>query len=224
MPGTPRGGLIGPALLLLAGCAGQTASIAPEQALATLKTGQAQLSCREPCLAAWQAAQPQAAELAAGRRWGELAGLVLGIGYQDDLTLYYLGNAAEGIGFPAAARSYYRQSLRLSGTTASCLNLSRLCGGVVLPRAASVRLAAIERELRPGAGLARRGPRRLPSAPGREASPARDEGVPAESKAGAPSAAAISAPGPEPPLGAARAPSPTPPHLPDYIEPPPAGR
>jgi len=225
MPDTLRGGLIGPALLLLlAGCAGQTVSIAPQQALASLKTGQAQLACRESCLAAWQAAQPRAAELAAGRRWGDLAALVLGIGYQDDLTLYYLGNAAEGIGSPGAAASYYRQSLRLSGTTASCLNLSRLCGGVVLPRAASVRLAAIERELRPRDGLTKRAPRQLPSAPGRAASPARDEGEPAESEAGAPSAAAVSTPGPEPSPGAARAPSPAPPRFPDYIEPPPAGR
>src|SRR4051812_27753057 len=105
-----RWGFLGLGLLLLAGCAEQRASISPQQALASVQTGRALLSCREGCLIAWQAAQPQAAQLLAGRRWGELAALVLQIGYQDDLTLYYLGRAAEGAGFPAAAGSYYRQS------------------------------------------------------------------------------------------------------------------
>src|SRR5438045_1322661 len=84
---------------------GRSAAVTPQQALASVQTGQPLLSCREPCLAAWQAAQPQAAQLAAGRHWGDLAALVLGVGYEDDLSLYYLGNAAEGIGYPAAAAS-----------------------------------------------------------------------------------------------------------------------
>ena len=46
---------------------------------------------------------------------------MLRIGYEDDLTLYYLGNAAEGTGYPGAAASYYRQSVRFSGSSAACL-------------------------------------------------------------------------------------------------------
>ncbi|HKS88673.1 MAG TPA: hypothetical protein VJR70_04470, partial [Stellaceae bacterium] len=131
--------------------------------MTALQSGQPLLSCREDCLIAWQFAQPQAAQLAAGRHWPELAALVLRVGYEDDLTLYYLGLAAEAVGNSGAAAGFFRQSLRLSGTGAACVYLSRQCGGVALPRAAQVALAAIDRELNLRYG--RRPPRR-PLPPG----------------------------------------------------------
>src|SRR5438067_750828 len=96
-------GLIGPVLaglacVTLAGCAGRPA-VTPTEAMAQFQTGQPVLSCREPCLAEWQRAQPQAAQLDAGRQFHDLALLVMRIGYQDDLSLYYLGRAAEGMGY-----------------------------------------------------------------------------------------------------------------------------
>ena len=221
MAGRFRGGFVGLGCLLLAGCAGQSASVTPQQALASVRTGQSLLTCREACLAAWQAAQPQAAQLAAGRNWGELAALVLRVGYEDDLTLYYLGNTAEGTGYPGGAASYYRQSARLSGTSAACVNRSRVCGGVALPRAASLRLAAIERDLRRRYGIVGAGPRRVAPAPGEPPPPGEaTEPLPAEN--GPPPAEPVSAAAPP---TAPPAPTPRPPaHSPDYIEPPPLGR
>jgi hypothetical protein len=140
-------GFVALACLTVVGCAEQPHSLKPADALALLRAGRPILSCREPCLAEWRGAQPQAAQLDAGARWQDLAMLVMRIGYQDDLSLYYLGRAAEGFGYRAAAASYYRQSTQLSGTAISCQQLSRLCGGVVLPRMAASRAAAIEREL-----------------------------------------------------------------------------
>lgn len=167
--------LVGLGCLLLAGCAERVASVTPAESLTLLRTGRPLLRCRDACLAEWQRAQPQAAQLEAGARWQGLAQLVLRIGYQDDLSLYYLGRAAEGIGYPTAAASYYRQSMQLSGTSISCQNLSRLCAGVALPRAASSRLAAIERELsrsRPRRnGTALRGPETPEAAPREPAAP-----------------------------------------------------
>ena len=121
------------------GCAEQVDTAKQAQYLAELRAGQAVLGCREPCLAAWRSAQPQAAQLDAGARWQDLALLVMRIGYQDDLSLYYLGRAAEGIRYQGAAAAYFRQSARVSGTPASCQKLSGLCGGVTLPRAAAAR-------------------------------------------------------------------------------------
>lgn len=207
--------------LLLAGCVGQSAAVTAQQALAAVQTGQPLLSCREPCLAAWQAVQPQATQLAANRRWGDLAALVLRVGYEDDLTLYYLGNAAEAIGYPAAAATYYRRSARLSETEAACRVLSRSCGGLVLPRAAALRLAVIERNLSRKYGIARPGPRRVVPAPG-EATPSPEATEPATSEAGPPAAEPVAVPPPAPPRNV---PAPGPPaaHAPDYIEPPPLG-
>jgi hypothetical protein len=213
-----RDGFVGFGGLLLAGCVDQSAAVTPQQALAWVQTGQALLSCREPCLAGWQAAQAQAAQLAAGRRWGDLAALVLRVGYEDDLTLYYLGNAAEGIGYPGAAASYYRQSARLSRTSAACLNLSRSCGGFALPRAAVSRLAVIERELHRKYGIAGPVPRRSTSVPGEPAAPPE-----ATSEAGIPAVEPVSAQPAAQPYSSPR-PSSPPAHAPDYIEPPPLGR
>src|SRR4029077_19728509 len=128
-------------------CAERPVSAKPAELLALMQTGRPVLNCREACLAQRRLAQPQMGELDAGGRSEELALLVMRIGYQDDLSLYYLGRAAEGMGYRSAAASYYRQSLQLSGTSISCRYLSRQCGGVALPTTAAARLAAVERML-----------------------------------------------------------------------------
>ncbi len=196
-------GLIAWACLALAGCAERSDTVNPSETLAQLRGGRALLSCREPCLAEWRGAQPQAAQLDAGARWQDLAILLTRTRYQDDLSLYYLGRAAEGLGYREAAAGYYRQSTQLSGTSGSCQSLSRLCGGVVLPRAAALRVAAIERELN------RAKPRRTEQTP---QGPVTPDAAPAEAEALAPS------PAPTPVL------RPTGPPPSEYIEPPPAAR
>jgi len=86
--------------------------------------------------------------------------------YQDDLSLYYLGRAAEGLGFYSAAVSYYRQSMELSGTSISCTNLSRLCGGVPLPTDAARRLSIAQQLLAKPTSHPRPTIIRAPAAPG----------------------------------------------------------
>jgi hypothetical protein len=96
------------------------------------------------------------------------------------------------MGYRAAAASYYRQSMQLSGTSISCQYLSRQCGGVSLPRAAAARLAAVERVANPPRarriGASQSGPEAPETAP--------LEAVPAEmaGKTGVPAR-----PGTEPP-------------------------
>ena len=197
---------MGLACLVLAGCAERHAPITPAQSLVLLGTGRPVLGCREACLAEWQRAQPQAAQLEAGGRSRDLAALVMRIGYQDDLSLYYLARAAEGLGHRAAAVGYYRQSMELSGTSISCQHLSRQCGGVALPGAAATRVAAIERML----SLPR--PQRTGSAPQAPQAPETPEAVAAEVAQPAPPP--VSRPGPIPAGPAAF----------EYIEPPPAMR
>jgi hypothetical protein len=198
-------GLAAAALLALVGCAEQGDTVKPAETLAQLRAGRPILTCHEPCLAGWRSAQPQAAQLDASARWQDLAILLRRTGYQDDLSLYYLGRAAEGLGSREAAATYYRQSTILSGTPSSCQSLSRLCGGVTLPRAATLRVAALQRDLN------RARPRRTEAAPQGAATP---EAGPTE--VGAP--VEVEAPAPSPvsrPAG---------PPASEYIEPPPAPR
>ena len=218
--------------LALGGCVGQSAAPTPAQAVALLQSGRPLLSCRQPCLASWQEVQPQAAQLASLARWAELAALVLRVGYQDDLTLYYLGEAAEGIGNPGAGAGFYRDSIEFSGTVNACRYLSRMCGGVALPRAAQLRLAAIDRTLNRRYRPPGRGPRHLAPtepatpAPGELGPPAPGEVAPPPPSAAGPPLAPppLSAPPPLPPLPPPPPPPPAAPHASDYIEPPPSGR
>jgi outer membrane protein OmpA-like peptidoglycan-associated protein len=43
--------------------------------------------------------------------WNDLAIEIARIGYNEDLAYYYLGRAAEGLGYPEAAKVYYKLSL-----------------------------------------------------------------------------------------------------------------
>jgi hypothetical protein len=139
------------ALLVLCGCAGGGAdnhiNMSRSEILAQVQLGRSVLHCEEACLPAWRDAQPRAALLDASSQWGDLAVLVTRAKYRDDLSLYYLGRAAEGMGFYSAAVSYYRQSTGLSRTSASCAYLSRLCGGAMLPTDAAQRLRIAQQRL-----------------------------------------------------------------------------
>jgi hypothetical protein len=200
------GGLVALMCLVLLGCAERPA-VSQAEAVDLLRTGRPLLSCREDCVAAWRRAQPQAAQLDGAARWPELTVLVLGVGYQDDLSLYYLGRAAEGIGYPGAAASYYRQSTHISGTSLSCRQQSKACGGLAMPQVSLLRLAAIDRELN------RSRPRRTaPAAPG----PASPVAAPSEPEL-PPSPASFAAPPPELPPPPPRR---TGPAASEYIEPP----
>jgi hypothetical protein len=189
----------------LVGCAARFDAVNPAASLALLRAGRPLLTCREPCLAEWRDAQPQAAQLDAGAHWQGLALLLAGVRYQDDLSLYYLGRAAEGIGYREAAAGYYRQSRVFSGTSGSCLHLSRVCGGVVLPRAAALRLAAIERELNAVRSRPTGPAPQQPQAPG---ATLEDAGTPPPQEPETP-------PAPSPAANPAAS---------EYIEPPPAAR
>lgn len=196
--------MAGLGMAVLAACTPK-ASVSPEQLMAMIPTGEPLLTCRSDCLAAWRAAEPQAEALAAGRRWTDLALLVLRINYEDDLTVYYLAEAAQGMGYRTAAASYYRQSIELSAGPSSCAAYSRVCGGVVLPRAAEVRLAALGRSV----------PRRRPSGAEKPASKIEEPPAPP--------------PPPTPIVGAPLAPPVSPIRAPSreeeqFIEPPPPAR
>jgi hypothetical protein len=207
--------------LLLGGCVPQPATVGPAAAVARLRTGAPLLRCREPCLALWRQAQPQAAQLAAAGRWADLAALVESTDYQDDLALYYLGLAAERLGYPGAAASYYRQSTYVTGTSLGCRYLSRDCGGQVFPRAALLRLAAIERGLIYRPRHRHVAPRETPGPVELETMPPPEAVAPTPAAAPPPPAEAETAlpPPPPPPAAAPRGPPGS-----EYIEPPPAVR
>ena len=209
--------------LMVTGCAQQSPAVDPVAAVAQLSTGAPLLRCREDCVADWRRRQPEAAELAAAGRWSDLAALVIAVGYQDDLTLYYLGEAAEWLGYPEAAASYYRQSTYISGTSLSCSQQSGVCGGIALPDAALSRIEALDAE-------ARQSRRRVPRRPVTGARRGLIDSKPQPAAGHEPASPAALGPpqpptlGPPPPaaLGPPSPPAFGPPPVPAFDAPPPA--
>ena len=84
---------------MLIACTMQNANVPPAQLMSELQAGQPILDCRNDCLFAWNDNRQRAAALDATDRWQELALLVMQIGYMNDLSYYYLGRAAENLGY-----------------------------------------------------------------------------------------------------------------------------
>jgi hypothetical protein len=104
----------------LSACTMKNASVPPAQLMSELQAGQPMLDCRADCGLAWANNRQQAAVLAASGQWQPLALLVMQIGYMDDLTYYYLGEAAQNLGYLQAAQRYYRIAEQISVTNMSC--------------------------------------------------------------------------------------------------------
>jgi len=163
--------------LVLTSCAVRTPEVPTDELLRRLQTGEPMLDCRLACLDAWRANRATALVLNETRRWQELAVLVMQTGYTDDLTYFYLGRAAEGLGYREAAKTYYQISARLSAAGLACVKENPdLCNGQRLPAAAEARLAELTAPPPappPKAPPRRQQPQRQPPAtPSRQAKPA----------------------------------------------------
>ncbi len=105
------------ALLVLAGCSTKYAAVTPElQAgfLADLQAGKPNLDCGEGCALTWGQRASTIHAVDQAERWQELATDVMQIGFGNDLAYYYLGQAAQGLGYHQAAIAYYSRSLALA--------------------------------------------------------------------------------------------------------------
>ena len=141
-------------LPVLAGCnvvaVGHQDPAAKAEAISAFHAGQAQFVCGQglTCAVRWSAAKSAANRLLLGERWDDVADVVLGAGYEQDLTWFYLGVAAEGLGQTGAARIYYDNAVRrtLYGAGYSCVSAGMLtCDGVRLPQDAQQLMAGLEK-------------------------------------------------------------------------------
>jgi hypothetical protein len=202
-------------VLVLTGCAVRTPEVPIDELLRRLQAGEPMLDCRLACLDAWRANRATALVLNETRRWRELAVLVMQTDYTDDLTYFYLGRAAEGLGYREAAKTYYQISARLSAAGLACIKENPdLCNGQRLPAAAEARLA--EFTAPPPAPPPKAHPRRqqsrrqLPATKSGQAKPA--SVAPARTTAPAPTGTAV-----EPDASSK-------PTAPDFAAPPPVRR
>jgi Zn-dependent protease with chaperone function len=106
------------------------------------KRGQARLACSNDCAIKFQNDKDDLKKLHSQRNWEGLARAVLDIGYRQDIAWFYLGAAAEGLGYPPVARQYYGQAAELARRQETHCEGSflNLCNGIHLPAEAEAAL------------------------------------------------------------------------------------
>lgn len=112
----------------LAGCANQPSGVPAQETWAStaqsLSAGTTRLQCDTSCLVRWNTQSRHLKALHDNRVWPDLAKQVIEINYPSDLSYYYLGRAAEGMGHTEAAATYYRLALthlhRCEGWISDC--------------------------------------------------------------------------------------------------------
>ena len=126
---------------LATGCASTTTIDSGDQeAMARFEdfqSGKAKLVAGQ--MGSWGANSANARALFDKAKWRELADLVQRTGPDKDLTWYYLGSAAKGLGFDNVARVYFERSIEEEKSTRPghrCNAVFDLCDGFVFPAAA----------------------------------------------------------------------------------------
>lgn len=99
------------------------------------------MSCDATCAVSWGATRNQVKTLHDNELWNHLAIEVSRVGYKVDLAYYYLGRAAEGLGYNNSATVYYNLAL---ANIYECDGIINTCDGFVFPRDLRKRLDFIE--------------------------------------------------------------------------------
>lgn len=105
--------------------------------------GEVTLSCKDACALGFALKRGDFKALYDGSQWRQLVQKVVSADYLMDLTYYYLGQAADALGYPDSAQRYYERSVAASADEATrCKGAyADWCGGLAFPAAAQARLA-----------------------------------------------------------------------------------
>jgi len=97
----------------------------------SFKQGTLELSCKN-CSLKFYLNQSDYKKLQEKQDWRALAQNIIKVGYEFDLSYYYLGVAAKGLGLVEPAKVYFRKAKELSGTPDStCSNAKMIkCNGL----------------------------------------------------------------------------------------------
>lgn len=106
-----------------------------------LKAGNVLLQCGFSCAGPWGASRADAMRYFEQRDWRSLAVLVEKVGFESDLTWYYLGVAAKELGSPDAATEYYRRAIATSNRCAAFIDV---CDGINPQAAAKNELESLQ--------------------------------------------------------------------------------
>lgn len=138
------------AAMLLAGCSSSGPSSntgrASTDPASDFKAGQIRLQCGISCSGRWGTQMDTAASLYRQKSWGLLADKVMSVGFGSDLTYFYLAQSAENLGYPAAAKTYYKLA---AASTNKCDSLINNCHGLQPTQLSDVKLKTTFAEAKP---------------------------------------------------------------------------
>jgi hypothetical protein len=147
--------VLGACALMLGGCAVTTTTTVgkepdPER-LRLLERSAVKLGCQTAeCAYAFNKQRGQLLSLHDKGFHAALAEQVMALGYDHDLAYYYLGYAAEGLGYGPAALTYYRMA---RVTQSKCAAEVHTCNGFRMETLLPQRIGALEARLGPAATL-----------------------------------------------------------------------
>ena len=113
------------------------AGVAVRNDIAALESGEVRLTCRAACAAYYGGLRPLQRARYDRQEWKDLALDVARIGFRIDQAYFYLGRAAEGLGYIQAARTYYELAI---ASPSKCGRVLDVCDGLVFPDDALSRL------------------------------------------------------------------------------------
>jgi hypothetical protein len=117
--------------------------------LESVRNGTVELTCAtSACESVWFTRVERAANLTTQSRWAELSVLLTTTNYSSDLSYYFLGRAAEGLGSPRAAVHYYESAKAELNGKRSCEAIG-LCRGLNIPALIDAELAAAKKAAEP---------------------------------------------------------------------------
>ena len=120
------------------------------QMMARFASGNVVLDCSITCSAKYIFNQEQIWEYYRTGDWRSLALAVMKSGWTQDITYYFLGAAAEGMGYLEPASYYYQRAAWLatgSVSASKCGSAAKLCGGFRFPRDIYVRQDAVRKAI-----------------------------------------------------------------------------
>jgi hypothetical protein len=140
-------------LLFASGCAGNERAIQnpnPTAIMEDFRSGKIVLTCGIQCAGTWFNDRSRIAILVSQGRWEDVVVGITSIGYGQDLAYYWLGMAAEALGRPDRAVTYYRiaQVVRRDRSTLPCKESGRGgCFGIDISGATEAKVRYLEQYL-----------------------------------------------------------------------------
>jgi len=105
------------------------------------RLGDVVFQCTYECALNYTLQKGQWKRLYDRQSWRDLAVSVVRVGYLNDLSYFFLAEAAKGLGNPEAAKKYYARAIEAKKAEKTCAGMFNTCDGFDIPKLAESALA-----------------------------------------------------------------------------------